>query len=216
MRGIFRFFIMVLTALLLTACGGRAFDRDDLCSVYEAHPEWERGAQAAEERWGIPQELIMAVIRYESSFVGDAEAPRRRYFGLIPGERLSSAYGFSQALNQTWKEYQERTGNDSAKRDDFADAADFVGWYLNRTHRSLQIPRSDGYHLYLAYHQGHRGFLRRDYEQKPRLMRVARKVNTARMTYRIQLKKCRPEQTAQKGKREKRFSLEVNGGKPLN
>ena len=156
----------------------------------------------------------MAVIRYESSFVGDAEAPRRRYFGLIPGARLSSAYGFSQALDQTWKEYQERTGNSEAERDQFEDASDFVGWYLNRTHRSLQVPRDDGYHLYLAYHQGHRGFLRKDYEQKPRLMGVARKVDSARVRYREQLKQCRPE--VAENKREKRFSLEINGGKGAN
>ncbi len=208
--------IWVIFSLLLTACQTREFDKEDLCSVYNAHPEWEQHAMAAEHRWGIPQELIMAVIRYESSFVGDAQAPRRRYFGIIPGERLSSAYGFSQALNQTWKEYQERTDQPEAKRDNFVDAADFVGWYLNRTHRSLQIPRSDGYHLYLAYHQGHRGFLRRDYEQKPNLMRVARKVNTTRMTYRMQLKQCRPDTSKSEKRREKRFSLEINGGKPIN
>jgi hypothetical protein len=212
MRWRFRAAAWAATTLLISACGGRAFDKDDLCSVYDAHPEWEAEVARVESRWGIPQELIMAVIRYESAFVGDAEAPRRRYFGLIPGERLSSAYGYSQALDQTWEEYQQRTGNSAAKRDRFGDSADFVGWYLNRTHRSLQIPRSDGYHLYLAYHQGHRGFLRRDYEQNPRLMQVARRVNTARMTYRVQLKQCRPEATEKKEKREKRFSLEINKG----
>ncbi|MBT3309575.1 MAG: transglycosylase SLT domain-containing protein [Gammaproteobacteria bacterium] len=205
---------LLLIALLLTGCRAPDFNRDDLCSIYEAHPEWESGVRQAEQQWGIPQELIMAVIRYESSFVGDAEAPRRHYFGLIPGERLSSAYGFSQALDQTWKEYQQRTGKQEAKRDQFADAADFIGWYLNRTHRSLQISRSDGYHLYLAYHEGHRGFLRKDYEKKPKLMSFARKVNTARMTYRVQLKACRPDKEADTEKR--RFSMEINGGKPVN
>lgn len=216
MKWLSRSMLWALVALLLAACGGREFDKEDLCSVYDAYPEWEQSIQAVEERWGISQELIMAVMRYESSFVGDAEAPRRRYFGVIPGKRLSSAYGFSQALDQTWKEYQERTGNSAAKRDNFADAADFIGWYINRTHRSLQIPRSDGYHLYLAYHQGHRGFLRRDYEKKPRLMRVARKVNTARMTYRVQLKQCRPDVEGVEKKRARNFSLEIDGGKPLN
>lgn len=204
--------LWITAALWLSGCGDRSFDKDDLCSVYDAYPEWKKAVGEAEQQWGIPQELIMAVMRYESSFVGDAEAPRRRYFGLIPGERLSSAYGYSQALDRTWEEYQERTGEKSAKRDDFADAASFIGWYLNRSHRSLQIPRSDGYHLYLAYHEGHRGFLRRGYEKQPKLMAVARKVNTARMTYKAQLKKCRPEKVDTK--RKKRFSLEINGGKP--
>lgn len=187
---VWRWKIVLILPLLLAGCTTKEFDMGNICSIYSVHPEWAQAAQQSEQQWGIPQELIMAVIRYESSFVGDAEAPRRRYFGVIPGERLSSAYGFSQALDQTWKEYQERTGKSKAERDDFSDAADFVGWYLNRTHRSLQIPRDDGYHLYLAYHQGHRGFLRKDYEQKPRLMAVARKVNTMRMNYRAQLKAC--------------------------
>ncbi len=182
-----------LWVLLLTACSEESFDIDNLCSIYAAQPQWEQAAQRSEAQWGIPQELMMAVIRFESSFEAEAMAPRRRYFGFIPGEHLSSAYGFSQALDLTWEEYQQRSGNMDAVRDNFADAIDFVGWYLNRTHRSLQIPRSDGYQLYLAYHEGHRGFLRKDYEQKPALMAVAHRVNAARINYRIQLKQCRPE-----------------------
>jgi len=147
---------------------------------------------AAEKRWGISQELLMAVIRHESRFVGDAEAPRRYHFGFIPGKRLSSAYGYSQALDPTWGEYQQRTGNSDGERDEFEDAVDFVGWYLNRAHRSLQISRSDGYNLYLVYHEGHRGFLRQGYKNNPRLMRVASRVNNTRVSYRQQLSQCRP------------------------
>ncbi len=203
---------VVFLSVLLMGCGPGKLNTSDLCSIYQTHPSWEQATLQVEQRWGIPQELVMAVIRHESAFVGDAQAPRQRYFGIIPGKRLSSAYGYSQALDRTWEEYQQRTGNKSAKRDRFADAADFVGWYLNRTHRSLQISRSDGYHLYLAYHQGHRGFLRRDYEKKPRLMAVAKRVEQTRKSYRRQLKQCRPEVTEQK--RERRFSLEINEKTP--
>lgn len=159
----------------------------------------------------MPQEMMMAVMRHESNFDGEAQAPRKRYLGVIPGGRLSSAYGYAQALDATWEEYQQRTGNPDAERDEFADAIDFVGWYLNRARRSLQIGRQDGYHLYLIYHEGHRGFLRKDYEKNPRLMAVAKRVDETRRRYRGQLRKCGPEE--KKPKREKRFSLKINEGK---
>ncbi len=183
--------LAVVVLQLLVGCKTVVVDIDDLCSIYQQQPQWADAARQAESRWGVPQTLLMAVIRYESSFVGDAEAPRRRYFGLIPGERLSTAYGYSQALDQTWAEYRQRTQHTDAERDDFSDAIHFVGWYLNRAHRSLQIDRDDGYHLYLAYHEGHRGFLRRDYEQKERLRTVARNVEATRRLYQRQLNRCR-------------------------
>ncbi len=183
--------------VLLTLSAGCTPDRlkvDDLCAIYQVRPEWRGVLDKVESDWGISQELVMSVIRYESNFEGDARAPRKRYlFGLIPGERLSSAYGYSQALEPTWEEYQQRTGKTDTKRNHFEDAADFVGWYLSRAHRSLQIPRNDGYHLYLVYHQGHTGFLRGDYERKERLKAVARKVERSRLEYRQQLTQCQPD-----------------------
>ena len=204
---------LLLLSALLVGCGSPRIDVDDICSVYQGHPEWEQSAIEAEDRWGIPQEVVMAVIRHESSFVGDASAPRRRYLGFIPGGRLSSAYGFAQALDSTWDEYKQRTGSDKRRRHRFADAADFVGWYLNRAHRSLQISRDDGYRLYLAYHEGHRGFLSKKYENHPRLMEVASGVEKTQQSYQRQLRQCRPQSDSRK-KREKRFTLKINEGLP--
>lgn len=208
--------LFVVFFAVVSGCEAPRFDSEDLCSIYQARPEWATATAAAEERWGVPQEVMMAVMRHESNFVGDAQAPRKRYFGLIPGGRLSSAYGYAQALDSTWEEYQQRTGNKGADRDEFEDAIDFVGWYLNRARRSLQIGRQDGYQLYLIYHEGHRGFLRRDYEKNPRLMAVAQRVDETRRRYRGQLRKCQSDQSEESGrsKREKRFSLKINDGKP--
>ena len=204
-------FLFAVIFALLSGCEAPRFDAGNLCSIYQARPEWAVATAAAEERWGVPQEMMMAVMRHESNFDGEAQAPRKRYLGVIPGGRLSSAYGYAQALDATWEEYQQRTGNPDAERDEFADAIDFVGWYLNRARRSLQIGRQDGYHLYLIYHEGHRGFLRKDYEKNPRLMAVAKRVDETRRRYRGQLRKCGPEE--KKPKREKRFSLKINEGK---
>lgn len=201
--------------LLISGCESQRFDPDNICSIYKMNPDWEKEVVRAEQKWGIPQEVIMAVVRHESGFNGDVRAPRRHYLGFIPGERLSSAYGYAQALDMTWREYQEKTDSNDAERDDFADAVDFVGWYLNRTHRSLKIPREDAYNLYLAYHEGHRGFLSREYENHPRLMKVAKWVEETSNSYRSQLKKCRSRSSdSGKKKREKRFSLKINDGLP--
>lgn len=201
--------------LLISGCESQRFDPDNICSIYKMNPDWEKEVVRAEQKWGIPQEVIMAVVRHESGFNGDVRAPRRHYLGFIPGERLSSAYGYAQALDMTWREYQEKTDSNDAERDDFADAVDFVGWYLNRTHRSLKIPREDAYNLYLAYHEGHRGFLSREYENHPRLMKVAKWVEETSNSYRSQLKKCRSKSSdSGKKKREKRFSLKINDGLP--
>jgi len=177
--------------LLVTGCSTK-FDKDNICSIYDANPGWEDTMGLVEEKWGVSAELLMAVARYESSFEAEARSPRRRYFGFIPGKRISTAYGYSQALDSTWQEYIERTNSDGADRNSFEDALNFIGWYMRRANRSLNIPLSDGYKLYLVYHEGHRGFLSGRYKSSPKLMLVAHKVESMRRIYRKQLNRCRP------------------------
>jgi hypothetical protein len=74
----------------------------------------------------------MAVIHQESKFIGNARTPHRFALGIIPMGRQSTAYGYSQALNGTWEEYQAAEGGRGAKRDDIEDATDFMGWYFTR------------------------------------------------------------------------------------
>ena len=45
----------------------------------------------------------------ESNFRPTARTQRKYVFGLIPSGRISSAYGYSQALDGTWKEYKKST-----------------------------------------------------------------------------------------------------------
>jgi hypothetical protein len=59
---------------------------------------------------------------------------------MIPMGRQSTAYGYSQALNGTWEEYQAAEGGRGAKRDDIADATDFMGWYFTETRRKPGHP----------------------------------------------------------------------------
>ena len=111
--------------------------------------------------------------------------------GVIPTGRQSSAFGYSQALDGTWKEYRQSTGRFGARRDDIYDAADFIGWYLAASNRELGISLSDTRNQYLAYHEGRTGYKRRSYNSKRWLLDVSAKVRARGNTYERQLRSCR-------------------------
>jgi len=141
------------------------------------------------QRWGVPIPIQMAIINQESNFVDGARPARIRFLG-IPLWRTSSAYGYGQAKDETWQWYQAKTGNDGAERDDFTDAADFVGWYLQQSTLKLSIPKTDVYHHYLAYHEGPAGFQRGTWREKAWLQAAARRVEATAGRYRRQLEVC--------------------------
>ena len=73
----------------------------------------------------------------------------------------------ASATNGAWRDYQRATGRRSARRDDFADAVDFVGWYADLVHRTAGVDKGDAYRLYLGYHEGPGGLLRGTPTAKP-------------------------------------------------
>ncbi len=147
--------------------------------------------QATERRWGIPVHVQMAAIHQESKFVGNARTPHRFALGVIPMGRQSSAYGYSQALDGTWEEYQDESGHRGARRDRIEDATDFMGWYMRGTTDRLGISPGDAESQYLAYHEGRTGFANQSYLGKPWLVDVAAKVGSRAELYRQQLEYCR-------------------------
>lgn len=148
----------VSALIVLTGCAGSPNGINNVCSVFEQNDgwvtNWQRSAGKAERRYGIPASVLMATIRKESGFKHNARPPRKYYLGFIPGKRASSAYGYSQALDGTWAQYVTESRNHGAKRRNFDDAVDFVGWYHARTVATYGLNAGDAYNLYLAYHQG--------------------------------------------------------------
>lgn len=134
--------------------------------------------------------MQLAIIHQESRFRARARPPRRRILWIIPGPRPSSAFGYTQALSTTWREYIRASGNRGADRNDFSDAVDFLGWYTARTARNTGVSQSDAYSLYLAYHEGDGGFLRKTYARKKWLLAAARRVQASAARYRKQLSTC--------------------------
>lgn len=163
---------------------------DNLCAIFEEKDDWYDDAADARDEWGSPIPVMMAIIYQESGFRADAQPPRRKLLGFIPWTRPSTAYGYSQAKTTTWNEYKDSAGRFGADRDDFGDAIDFVGWYNTQSRRRSGIASNNTYALYLAYHEGHGGYNRATYLQKPWLMGVARKVESRANTYQAQLVGC--------------------------
>ena len=143
-----------------------------------------------ERRWRVPVHVQMATIHQESRFVGDARTPFRFALGVIPMGRQSSAYGYSQALDNTWDEYRSETRNRGAKRDRIDDATDFMGWYMDGSSTRLGISKADARNQYLAYHEGRTGYARGSYNEKAWLLAVADRVEARSQLYRDQLIAC--------------------------
>lgn len=183
--------ILIICGLQLGGCTTKPPDDvDDICAIFEEKRGWYEDAKSARARWGVPISVMMAFMHQESRFVATAKPPRKKILGFIPGPRASDAYGYSQAKDATWLQYERASGNYGADRDDFDDAIDFVGWYNDTSHQKNGIPKDDAFRLYLAYHEGHGGYSRQTYRSKQWLMDVARKVDKRAKRYNVQLKGC--------------------------
>ncbi len=109
---------------------------------------------------------------------------------ILPGPRPSTAYGYSQALDSTWRDYQLRRQRPRARRDRFSDAVDFVGWYAHRLSKSADINLSDPLNLYLAYHEGPSGYTQGRHLHKPEVLAAAKRVAETARLYERQLADC--------------------------
>lgn len=186
---------LLAVLLLLASCGGnREFtaprNLDDACALVNERPAYFSAMRRTEQRWNVPVPVQMAIIHAESRFDGDARTPHQFTLGVIPMGRQSSAFGYSQALDGTWEEYQQATRNHRAQRDDIEDATDFIGWYAREAYERNGIRPTEARNLYLAYHEGHAGYARQSYRAKPWLLAVADRVEERALMYDAQLRSC--------------------------
>lgn len=190
-----RFLKLAIVGLVASCGGGGNYkaprNLENACAIVAERPAYLRAMRDAERRWGVPIHVQMATIHQESKFIGDARTPHQYALGIIPVGRQSSAFGYSQALDGTWEEYQQETGNRRAKRDNINDATDFMGWYMDGSTRRLGISKWDASGQYLAYHEGRSGFARGSYRSKGWLVGVAANVQARAQMYHAQLSACR-------------------------
>ena len=181
--------------LALASCGGgnssAPKNMDDACAILRQRPAYFSAMRATERKWGVPVHVQMAAIYQESKFIGNARTPHQFALGVIPMGRQSSAYGYSQALDGTWEEYQKEQRRHGAKRDRIGDATDFMGWYMSQSSERLGISLSDAEAQYLAYHEGRTGYANQSYLNKPWLVDVAAAIGRRSQMYAEQLSYCR-------------------------
>ncbi len=184
--------LMVCISLALCSCvKDQPDDVNNICMIFKQYPKWYKESKAVEKRWKVPVAVQMAIVHQESRFNGRAKPERTKLLWVIPWKRPSSAYGYSQALRSTWNHYKKSEGGYWVSRDDFGDAVDFIGWYASLARQRAAIHGDDAYRLYLAYHEGVGGYLRKSYLKKPWLIAVARKVKARSQLFNTQLAGCR-------------------------
>lgn len=186
--------VAVASLLALSACATPPRQIDNVCAVFDQRDgwfhNWERAAEQASQKYGIPVPVLMATIRNESGFKSNARPPRKWVLGFIPWGRVSSAVGFSQALDGTWDQYRRETGSFMARRGSFADAVDFVGWYYAKSVARFGIAPNDAYRLYLTYYLGWNAYQRGDWQRNASARRYAQKTARMALNYAAQLGQC--------------------------
>jgi hypothetical protein len=178
---------LIMLALAGCATNGRPpTNTANACAILDEKRGWENHVFDAARKWDVSPGTILAFMRQESGFRQDARPVDRN------GNRLSSAYGYSQALDGTWAHYERDQGG--GKRKSFEDSADFIGWYLDLVSKQASIAKSDARNLYLAYHEGPTGYRRGSYNGKAWLLPVASRVASQAATYDDQLRGCERRQ----------------------
>lgn len=164
----------------------------DACLLLQQNHAWRDALRSTAKTWGAPMGFQLAIIKQESSFNAEAAPPRgqRQWFGLVEGERVSSAKGYSQALDSTWETYKAATGRWGANRNSFQDSSDFIGWYFSTAGKRTGLGQYDYRGHYLAYHEGAGGYLKGTWKGKTWLVNTASSVATQAARYEAQIARC--------------------------
>lgn len=187
-----KIFLTIFLTIFIAGCFySSAREVTDVCNLLNNNISWYKSLKDSENKYKVPMHLPLAIIHQESRFESHARPPREYYFGIIPGARTSSSFGYSQATKATWDWYKLKTENNNATRSNFADSVDFIAWYINKSYILSNISKADAYNQYLAYHEGHNGYNNKLYYQKSWLLNVAKKVKKKSDQYKYQLSKCR-------------------------
>ena len=105
--------IFFLISGLLLAAGCSSPDNppahpENICRIFEQYPHWADATFNAEKKWGAPASVMMSIMYQESAYKYNAQPPVR-WALFIPYGRASSAYGFPQAKDEAWANYEQAT-----------------------------------------------------------------------------------------------------------
>ena len=179
---------LILFFFLFCACSSIPSNTSNSCLIFDERYLWYKHTKKAEQKWGTPIYIQLAIIKMESDFDWLAKPARGKIFKVIPYKRPSSSFGYSQAINSTWEQYKKETGNNLATRMRFKDSVDFIGWYTNKTETILKISKKDAFRQYLAYHEGWGNY--KNYKKNKKVIKLAKKVDKQSKIYKKQLSNC--------------------------
>ena len=189
MKNKFYNFTLIFILISLLSCSSIPKNTSDSCSIFDEKYFWYKHTKKVEKKWGTPIYIQLAIIKMESDFDWLAKPGRTKIFKVIPYKRLSSSFGYSQAIKGTWEQYKKETGNKLASRVRFKDSVDFIGWYTNKTETILKISKKDAFRQYLAYHEGWGNY--KYYKKNKKVIKLAKKVEKQSNIYKNQLNKCK-------------------------
>ena len=180
---------LLIFLFLISACSSIPSNTSDSCSIFNERYLWYKYAKKSEQKWGTPIYLQLAIIKMESGFDWLAKPPRQKLFKIVPYKRPSSSFGYSQAVQGTWKQYKTETGNKIATRTRFKDSVDFIGWYTSKTEKILKVSKQDAFKQYIAYHEGWGNY--KNYKNNKKVINLAKRVEKQANIYKKQLSDCK-------------------------
>jgi len=190
-RLIKKYFINFFVLIVLSSCSSVPVNTKNSCDIFSEKYFWYKHVKKTEKKWGTPVHLQLAFIKMESDFDWLAKPERLKLFKVIPYKRPSSSFGYSQAVKGTWEQYKKETGNKLATRARFKNSVDFIGWYVNKSHKLLKIPKNDAYRLYLSYYLGWGNY--KNYSKDKKAIIYAKRVRDTASMYRKQLTLCQDQ-----------------------
>ena len=180
---------LLIIFFVVSSCSSMPSNTSNSCSIFEERYLWYKHAKKSEQKWGTPIYLQLAIIKMESGFDWLAKPPRKKIFKVIPYKRLSSSFGYSQAVKGTWQQYKNETGNKLATRTRFKDSVDFIGWYTSKSEKILKISKEDAFKQYVAYHEGWGNY--KNYKNNEKIINLAKRVEKQSNIYKKQLFDCK-------------------------
>jgi hypothetical protein len=180
---------LLIILFIVSSCSSIPSNTSNSCSIFEERYLWYKHIKKSEQKWGTPIYLQLAIIKMESGFDWLAKPPRKKIFKVIPYKRLSSSFGYSQAVKGTWQQYKIETGNKLARRTRFKDSVDFIGWYTSKSSQILKISKKDVFRQYIAYHEGWGNY--KNYKKNEKIINLAKRVEKQSNIYKKQLFDCK-------------------------
>jgi hypothetical protein len=177
-------YFLFFSFLILIGCSSVPRNTVNACAIFDEKYFWYKFAKASKERWGVPIELQMAIIKKESGYDWLARPERTKLFKVIPWKRKSSSLGYSQAVENTWETYKNSTGKKYVTRILFKDSSDFIGWYVDQTSKKMGVSKNNYYKQYMYYYNG----WTKNY--RPESYQLAKQVSKTAKNYRAQMRKC--------------------------